>query len=123
MKLVDLLIKHNVQWPAGDTFVWQGTSGKVYWYGTGLNITRLPEVCDRDWNSDRCTKEQYDAALAKHKAKWVRNRGRKDVCPCDRTRVIEVRFRNKTTNANFKGSMWMWGHRNSTHDIMAWRYV
>lgn len=126
MKLVDLLIKHNVQWPVGATAVWQGVSYFLYWRRNNRDAFaghQLTELSDRNDHAYRCTKEQYDAALAKHKDKWVRNRGRKDVCPCDATRDIEVRFRNKTTNANLKGGTWMWKHYNSSHDIMAWRYV
>lgn len=122
MKLVDLLIKHNVQWPVGATSVWQGQSLTLYWGRANRHAfitTNLPELSDREDHSYRCTKAEYDAA----RLKWVRNRGRKDVCPCDTTRDIEVRFRNKTTNANLKGGTWMWKHYNSSHDIMAWRYV
>lgn len=126
MKLVDLLIKHNVQWPAGATSVWQGpASGTLYWRDYEFTApVIIPEIAQAAGSSFPVTKEEYDAALAKHKAKWVRNYGRKNVCPCQSDRKIELRFRSGSIHLSLSHHhLLFWGHYKVNSDIMAWRYV
>lgn len=129
MKLVDLLIKHNVQWPVGATAVWQGASYCLYWRRNNRDAFaghQLTELSDRNGHAYRCTKEQYDAALAKHKDKWVRNRGA-NKCPILPDRAFQVRLRDgiviTSTGEDDDAANCRWTHMKMNADIMAWRYV
>lgn len=126
MKLVDLLIKHNVQWPNRSTHVWQGrATGLLYFQGIIPGDRDFNEISE-DAGLPATTKEQYDAALAKHKAKWIRNRGVKQ-CPVLPNRAYQVRFRDgfiAQSLAEENDAMnCIWSHTGEHWDIMAWRYV